>query len=188
MVEILSCNVQGSGPNQTIILEMGAKRNVEVILIQELRVTTHKQTPTHHEYTLYEPSHIWDKDLKTLTYVRKDISASVTPYDMHLGHMTSVFLTQQNVHIHNIYRPGGSGDESWIHQRIMSLKGNRMVIAGDFNKIGFGGTDTDPRLSTSENLLDFLNQHQQILNDPDIPTRGQAVLDLACSNIPGARA
>ena len=70
---------------------------------------------------------------------------------------------------------------------MMRLKGNRTMIAGDFNRIGFGRTDTDPRLSTSRNLLDFLNQHQQILNDPDTPTRGQAVLDLACSSIPGAR-
>ena len=136
MVEILSCNVQGSGPSQTTLLEIGAKRNVEVILVQEPRTISDRETITKHGYTIFEPYHTWGRYMKTLTYVRNDVHAKSIPRDNPDGHMTSIFLKDQNLSIHNIYRPRESGRDSWIHNALLGINDNRSLICGDFNRIG----------------------------------------------------
>jgi len=70
-----------SSSNQAALLEIGAK--IDVILVQEPRVKSDKESINQAEYTLFEPSHVRDKYFKTLTYMRNDISASSIPNDNH---------------------------------------------------------------------------------------------------------
>src|SRR4051812_10438960 len=103
MVEILSCNVQRSGSNHAAILETGAERDVDVILIQETRIHGDRQTLTKEGYEIHEPNHTWTPYLKTLIYIKKGIPTRTIPGNHPEGHMTSVYLQEQDLYIHNIY-------------------------------------------------------------------------------------
>src|SRR4051812_13882315 len=124
MVEVLSCNVQRSEANQTTILEIGARRDVDVILIQEPKIYANNGTITQTGYTLFEPFHTWGKYMKTLTFVKNGIPTRSIPRDHPEGHMTSIFLPDQGLYIHNVYRPTRIEDDSWIHQRILETREN----------------------------------------------------------------
>jgi len=181
MVVILSCNVQRGANKQIAALEVGADRKVDVIVIQEPRIRTGCQTPTMDGYTIFEPFHTWNANMKTISYVRNEIKAIPIPRDSPDGLMTTIHLPEHDLDIHNIYRPTRSNDQSWLHQTIFGITNPRTVITGDFNRIGLQDhQDTE--------MLDFLHDNFPILNALDIPSRGDALLDLACSRIQGATA
>src|SRR3954465_7787303 len=101
--------------------------------------------------------------MKTLTFVKEGLQARPVTRDHPEGHMTSIHLLEHNIHIHSVYRPQNSNEESWIHQRILETKNPRAIFCGDFNRIGLQGQQ-------NTNLLDFLHSDYPILNDLEIPS------------------
>ena len=162
-------------------MEVGAKRGVDVILVQEPRIYEGEGTVKNPGYTIYTSDPTWNMYKKTITYVRDGVKAQTIPRDNPQGHLTTIYLPGHDLHIHNVYRDWRSDDESWIHQRILETKGEREVFCGDFNRIGL----QDRQYNI---LLDFLLTNYPILNSLDVPSRNGVLLDLACSRIQGALA
>ena len=183
MVVILSGNVQRTSPNQTALLERGAKRGVDVILVQEPRIHASLETINKAGYNLYGSGHSWNANTKTIT-VKNGLTARATPWDNPEGTLTPIFLPEVRLHIHSVYRYRNNNDSSWLHQTILTCKGERALWCGDFNRIGLQGRDH----TQDSALLDFLMANYPILNSLDVPSRGNVLLDLACSRIPGALA
>ena len=130
--------------------------------------------------------------MKTLTYIRNDITAHAIPTDNPKGHMTTVHIPEHNLYIHNVYRPQKSKDDSWVHQQILGARDDRAVFIGDFNRIGLQTletlTDGNQEQASDMELLSFLFNNYPILNNLDEPSRNNVLLDLSCSRIPGAYA
>ena len=91
--------------------------------------------------------------MKTLTFVKKEIDVTSIPRDNPDGLLTSIFLPEEKLNIHNVCRPCRSSDDSWIHHRLHEATHDRTLLCGDFNRIGLqDGQDTK--------LLEFLMSTQ----------------------------
>ena len=100
--------------------------------------------------------------MKTMTFVKNGIKARPITRDEPKGLMTTVFLATYNIYINNVYRPQGSKDDSWIHQKIMETRDNNVVFTDDFNRIGLQTLESQAYTSQIQEReytdpLDFLN-------------------------------
>ena len=144
-----------------------------------------QRTQTHPRYDIFAPLGAWTTRPRTMIYVRKDLEASQKLLKDE-EHPDVCMVTLRTNHgpldVINIYNAGpGSERTNEAVQRLMEYQAlGEGLICGDFNlHHGHWDPNTARDDAMADSLLDWLlDQSVALLTDPEVATRGEAVLDL----------
>ena len=176
-LNILCNNVARSPTCHAALLAQATQARADVILVQEptLLDKENRVTLFSQDFGWFGPSEDWTKDPpRTLTYVRKGLKASGMTNTVR--DITGV--TVEGVEVYNVYVPVRENVHGATAAAVREIpRTKNVIVMGDFNR-GFEWNsegEAGPR-------LDDWAEEIQLLNDPEVPTRGTRTLDFAFSN------
>ncbi|KAN0085034.1 Endonuclease/exonuclease/phosphatase, partial [Elaphomyces granulatus] len=191
-ISILQINTQRSSRVHAAALQLACADDIEIICVQEPWVNRNaeeeaetQKTQTHPRYDIFSPLGTWTTRPRTMIYIRKDLEASQKLLKDE-EHPDICMITLRTNHgpldVINIYNAGpGSERTNEAVERIMEYQTlGEGLICGDFN-LHHGHWDPNATRddAIADRLVDWLlDRSVALLTDPQVPTRGEAVLDL----------
>lgn len=188
-LQIIQCNIQKGSAKQATLLEKAFASGVDVICVQEPWIDLKaRKTTKHPRYTMQSPLHSWTERPRVITYIKRGLMADqLFLNDAEHPDICASRIKWESAHfnIFNVYNacPGSQRTNESVNIITSMAPRGKEIFCGDFN-LHHRVWDAECRQDdvNAEALVEWMATNSLcLMTDRTIPTRGNAVIDLALS-------